>query len=984
MKKCLKTLFTPRKYGYLIFWAANLLLLIIMVAGFGPLIGVEMLRAVQGGVIPPQFLVMAMLLTGLPIIAIAIAVKVFKNNPDKIFAFGYGVELPIFILLLMRLFVFQEMTASASVVMLGLLVGVSALMWQILSPQAAARHWLIALVRAVGLTMLLLMGAYVIIWLAFYAIPLAAIIIQGLISLITNIWNIPLPRQWSQLIYYPFVIVSWAMWSIVVLSAVLVFATIPIAVPGLYLDEWRRSLAAFGQHLGAKRGLKWVVPVVTILIMALFYTQVSQQPQHQAAALLTKAPANMREAEALLAQQERIRSGLLNAYLAPQRYLSAFGELDHIRQLYEQAFKEMPREWALQIQATFETWMHPFLYQPAFSERPPFNPARPWENHILPAETKRASELYEQFFDQPINKAERERIVNAVKSTWSATRANDAWQAVDDREIWLKSQQLTIDDQGLWADFELYEVYLNQTGLRQEVVYYFSLPESAVITGVWLGNGPERDKRFAYRVSPRGAAQSLYRNEVRQNRDPALVEQIGPRQYRLRVFPIEPSGWRWDANSSRSIREDAPEMHMWLTWRVIAPPTLGQNTWALPRLAEKRNVYWDATSQRQLNAAPMSAASSDATNLNTWLPPSVPRKPVEQNAAPMRIDLANGSTIVVGAVNPAALPKLPPEYRLALVIDRSRSMTRVSKELDAALNHLRQLGLKNSPDVYLTSPDLHPNKPEIVSLAQLTPAVMSTYGGQNPSDLVSQFNTLYQTSGRKEYDAVLVLTDDSGYTQGKELKVDVPNAPVWFVHLSSPAGAYPLGYDDSVLQAIQASGGGVAASVEEALARMAVARKGVYEADTADIVDGLLWLTLPTEIANARPTNEVRLLKPDHPLAAFAARRAILSEMQKNKGKLTQVATLDQLHALAKQYSIVTPYSSMIVLVNDVQRKQLDELEKKDDRFQREKETVGETTNEDNPTVTGVPEPEEWLLIGLAVSLLGWFMRSRRRVRVSG
>jgi hypothetical protein len=31
------------------------------------------------------------------------------------------------------------------------------------------------------------------------------------------------------------------------------------------------------------------------------------------------------------------------------------------------------------------------------------------------------------------------------------------------------------------------------------------------------------------------------------------------------------------------------------------------------------------------------------------------------------------------------------------------------------------------------------------------------------------------------------------------------------------------------------------------------------------------------------------------------------------------------------------------------------------------------------PVVTGVPEPEEWLLIGLALAALGWVVYKRRR-----
>ncbi|MBK6431149.1 hypothetical protein [Candidatus Amarolinea dominans] len=81
-----------------------------------------------------------------------------------------------------------------------------------------------------------------------------------------------------------------------------------------------------------------------------------------------------------------------------------------------------------------------------------------------------------------------------------------AWQAVDDREVRLLRQEVTVTPQGDWAEIELIEVYQNVTALRQEVVYYFSLPESAVVTGLWLGPSADREHRFAYRISPRGAA----------------------------------------------------------------------------------------------------------------------------------------------------------------------------------------------------------------------------------------------------------------------------------------------------------------------------------------------------------------------------------------------------------------------------------------------------------------------------------------------
>jgi len=191
---------------------------------------------------------------------------------------------------------------------------------------------------------------------------------------------------------------------------------------------------------------------------------------------------------------------------------------------------------------------------------------------------------------------------SGVRSLWSGALFFVAATWVDGRRVNLR-----------WLMMALYEVYQNQTWERQEVVYYFNLPESAVITGLWLGNSDDRDERFAYRVAPRGAAQAVYRNEVRRRVDPALVEQIGPRQYRLRIFPVGPRRRIWDGGPEESAVEEGPPLHMWLTYRVMADG----DAWPLPQLAEKRGVYWDGSSIREVNGEPMGIGEE------AWLPRAV-------------------------------------------------------------------------------------------------------------------------------------------------------------------------------------------------------------------------------------------------------------------------------------------------------------------------------------------------------------------------
>jgi putative PEP-CTERM system integral membrane protein len=695
---------------------------------------------------------------------------------------------------------------------------------------------------------------------------------------------------------------------------------------------------------------------LALVAVAVALVGANRQPQHLAFALLENPPGSPAEARALLDRQEAIRAGLLNAYLAPARYVSAVGEVRHVSAMYEEAF-DMSPERAMDVQRLYESVARPVLYAPV--NRP--EPGVRADNRALVQEPLEAAKLYETFFDQPILEGEREAVVRAARSTWSIEQAQTAWRAIDDREVHLARQAVTVTEQGDWAEIELYEVYQNRTSERQEVVYYFSLPESAVITGVWLGNSPDREARFSFRVSPRGAAQALYRNEVQRRQDPALVEQIGPRQYRLRVFPVPPRGWRRDEVAGRSFIEEAPPLHMWLTWRVLAH----ENAWPLPRLAERRNVYWDDTSLRLANGEPM------PVDPDAWLPASLP------GSAPImpvahQVKFPNGETVVVRPLSSGDLPGLPDDLRLAVVLDRSRSMAGSAGDVRAALDRLEAaMANPGAVDVYLTASRYRGEAPGRIGLAALDPETILYFGGQNAAELLTQFEAL---RADEAYDAVLVLTDGSGYELGAgEFPVTPPDAPVWLVHLG---GDLPLGYDDATLDAIQTSGGGVAVGIDEALTRLAVAMEAGRNTPSVDIIDGYVWSITSTEAAGLR--GEVVTHPATDPFAALAARRLILEVLHRNRAALDDVAVLDYLDELAVEYGVVTPFSSMIVLVDERQQSLLDQLESRRDRFQREVEEVGETVPQNPFSVTGVPEPEEWLLLALVAAMLVWYIWGRR------
>ena len=154
-------------------------------------------------------------------------------------------------------------------------------------------------------------------------------------------------------------------------------------------------------------------------------------------------------------------------------------------------------------------------------------------------------------------------------------------------------------------------------------------------------------------------------------------------------------------------------------------------------------------------------------------------------------------------------------------------------------------------------------------------------------------------------------------------------------------------------------------------------------------VDNYSWLLVPADsetLDSSELTSEMiddlemvddseMLDDSDSGFAAIAARQLILG-LSRMEGT-SDLVQLDRLHEIAKTYEVVSPYSSMIVLVNDRQEQALDDAEAASDRFDREVESGEETLQQphDPLAVSGVPEPEEWMLLGLvaiALSVVGW------------
>lgn len=952
----MKLLRSKTFWAYGLFWSWNAIFLAFMILGFAPLILPDITTAVRGGDIPSSYLVYGSILTAIPVIAVILGLTVLREYPERVFAFGYGVEGPLMLVLALRFFLIRQLMPQLAVLLIVAALGVLTYSWHLLDRKLDQRGAFWQHLRLIGTTLLLLVGLYASVWIAFYALPFGIEGLKNVDDFLRGLWVALTDFNWSD--------IDWTFMPLTLLGVPLfiytatLFIIMPIAVPILYIRAWWHSVRAVAQISPRRRAAVVTTAVLTLVAILLIATD--PQPQATAFALLESPPETAVAAAELMAQDNQIREGLLNAYLAPQRYISAQGEMDHIRIIYRDVLG-LSLQDATRIQRLYETVARPILYRPSEPTPNSSQNFRTFENRVFQKEPEKAAELYQSYFDEPITEGEKETVVDAVRATWLVEQARAGWQMVDDREILMTHQEVTIAEHDGWADVELYEVYQNQTFQRQEVVYYFSLPETAVVTGIWLGNSHSRDQRFVYQVAPRGAAQATYQAQVQRRIDPALVEQIGPSQYRLRIFPIEPMSRNWQSDGRNPELIDGTPMHMWLTYRVMAQP----DGWALPHLAKKLNVYWDDTTTRLLNGAPLDLEAT------SWLPATAA---AETAVSPtiQRFDFANGRTVLLRPASDADQPAVPTDLRLAVVLDRSRSMTKLS---DTVQDALAEIGTWDTAvDLYLTSTAMHGTPGQQIALDAVDDTALTYAGGQNPGELLAQFAAM---QGNARYDAVLVLTDGTGYETGEPTTAVPPiDVPLWMVHLD---GRFPLGYDDDTLAVIQASGGGTVASVSDALTRLLISQPAV-EGVTTDWVDGYLWTTMPTETANAMSI-AMTPHAADDPLTAVAARSLILAEQAAQRGQLDDLAVLDSLHTIAVAQSIVTPYSSMIVLVNEQQQQMLERLSNEDDRFEREFEGVGET-DQAQLAVTGVPEPEEWLLIGIVLLMLGWYAKKNGRLPV--
>ncbi len=879
----------------LCFWISNITLLLVLCVGYLPSLGTALARDSIAGTVPIDLMLPFLGLVGVPI-ATTIAGRKRQSAKLKqslsLFELGYALEAPILIVCTIRLFMLRDLTPGSSFLLVsGVLGWLGSCYWLWQQRQAEstdARHG--NLWSLVGLSLFLLVSLYAAAIASFFVPPVGVWLLANLNILVVTIVIFPL------------------------FVCALAASSLPFGMVFVAQKLWRQNFQQSIELYGKSR-VQALVGGLAIVWLGSFIA-LQQQPQAAAFSLLQRTPVDR---QANLQKAELLRKGLVNAYLSEYRYLR-YPDDRTVFDAYRWLLLSNPM--AQGVQNTYNLVTYPFTYQGKREDR------------------QTAIDLYAQFFDESILRGEKKTIRHAVESDFNRSQANAGLWSIDTKRVLLTQQQLKVSPHGDWADVELYETYRNQTSDPQEVFYYFSLPESAAVTGVWLGETADRSRRFPFQIATRGAAQKTYKAELQRQVapvDPALLEQVGPQNYRLRVFPVL-------ANQP---------MHMWMTYKVMNKDGI----WPLPHLNEHRNVYWNKNTQRTIDNKPVATSGK-------WLPQSI----AAATSAPQvhQLTLPNGSNIIAKpfAAKDYSLPK---NKRLAIVLDSSYSMNAHRSELAKTIDWLQANILpQNQVDLYQTASES--DRAQLLPMAGFKPDQTVFYGKTEPQQMLAQFQTLSQTAANAKYDAIVAITDRGSYelTTDKKQETSMP-APLWMVHL----GGLPHAYDDATLASIQSSGGSISTDIKTVMQRIATLPSLGEGTSLLSVVDNYAWFLTQAKDPTAQQDNN---------FDAIAARQWVTQVSQSLKP--SQLKELDAVHVLAKRYNIVTPYSSAIVLVNDAQKQSLKNAERDKDRFRRE----GEDKSAPLPSpqmmpsgqVSATPEPAEWLLISIALLLLGMVYRQNK------
>lgn len=986
-----------KKLSPFIFWGYNLTYLIFVVliflnviaSTFGPNVSLTEILTF-GGFYPVNVLVMIYGVVLTPFLAMTLGFFTkLRREPENLIKLFFGLEIPLMGLMLIRIIFLRQVTPVVWIFFLGIVLSVVGLLIHLFYPHIRSKIKLTLLMLSQQIALLVAGYAFL---LAFFFLPIIIAFffkmlstfgignfIRGLFDTLTHAGLLPF------LLYLFFIIIFLLTASFFTIGPIGAFITFWKNCQSLY----RKLVDEHG--LRYSRLTRYGVSVLFILFAVLLSIQVNANRYINLVADYKNAAAfeeKQQIAKEITRRDKEIKNGLVSSYLAQYRYLS-----DEKMNLLKQGYKNElgTSDSAAQfMQQLFNNVALPFIYRGAFEE-----------------DIKQSSENYKELFDNSIQKGELETISKTLQSTNTQDSLKAGILDVSKKTVKLVSRiiKVTLQNDGLLAIVTIEEEYENTASRDpQEVYYEFSLPDNAVITELKLGPdleiganaadkpvpsptsapqssqpqssslAPTPQKVDTAVVAPKGAASTTYEAQIFRRTDPALLAQVGPQQYKLRIFPIPAKGWTLEGQPTTLPQKNQKVRYSYVT-------LVSSQGVPLPNIVEQRNVFLDrgtkVTHFVDGNQVSTTTEKLKFVKLSQSLPCS--RNTFESSTA-------LGTVIFVPhSVNPTLSQFYSCQNGFSQA-DRTISGLRIALLLDASYSNSQKDWSKYIKANFPTSTLLRNNTVDLYYFndklsrgTTLTEEVLNEdiqVINLGKTDRVGAISSIPQN-----YNLILMVTDESIFDAKPDGKTISTHAPIYIVQ---PEGKIPP-YNDVLTNAVIQSNGEIVENGTEAVNHY----WQMLQLRTLDQIGTVLdtnelgtWVLLnkgdqATFLTSLRP----QTINFQSPLGLLIQKRVIMESMREAGQSISSLEFLDKIHQLSQQSFIVTPYSSMIVLVTEEQKRQLAEASKQNDRYQLDldlgEEQLGDPSGRGILEIGAVPEPHEWLLIITGFFLLTYFYRGR-------
>ncbi len=825
----------------------------------------------------------------LPILSIILYFKKdMKENPVNILTLFFGFEMPVFVLCLIRVLALRELTGIYVFIFFSLFAGIALLLAELSGYKSENKHIKTAMTLVYETIMII--GAY----LSFLALFYAVLLFAGLVKHLISINYIEVFVDWLQFVFSTGFIS--AIVSYLFLAAIFIFF---IFAMFLALLTPVISFVLFYKKFQEKQK-ELQKPIITgafailYLFLGLCLSLQFNGFKFQNELTQYRNEVNFEKRQELSKQFLKNHSGIqTDKYLARYKYFSD-NNADGVKYLFSKNLG-FDSKASVFVQNIFNKCALPFVYQDKF-------------------DAKNANDAYQELFDENIQFAQKSKIQHAMKSTLFASQQDATLLDLDAKNVLLQEKYAMVEfsKNSPAATVKIVETYKNMTNVNKEVYYEFSLPENSVITDLKLGD----NLQYQGKISPKGAARKTYESQVRINRDPALLEKAGPRQYTLRVYPVEP----------RAVQKVQLEYVTLIKDGKVGLPVFSQKRNVFDRISTKCNIF--------VNNEP--TKPNDDGTISVWFEESDTVYGFEYNKKYYYLSGKKQD------VNIESLKK----YKTAMLLDTSYSdKTNWARYLNE--DKIFEKVKNDKMDFYFFNDRLGTKIKNLDDIEQIN------FGATKRLDAINKVG-----SG---YDLIVMLTDSSVFDKSDKIVKDI-KTPIYIIHTNSEIPPYINELTTTILK----SNGGIASSLEDAFEKFLIKQnKNIISLD-----DEYVWSASAVKNIAVKPDDNLQKL--------FYSK--IINELLKNGDVknidlLEKVHKIAKEQGIVCDYSsyiaLVNKQQEDLLALNE---------ESQDKFSANMKTGQDNLVNDDPLEIQAVPEPQEWLLILTGfVFLLIMFFRKKLR-----